>query len=367
MLFGLFKLFGRNKKIAADKSVKPVRPSNELTGKPLKPLGQLVNEAYHGHDLELTKVESHPFLTEFDLFTLSEIDEEQVTRAQQLCEKLPDPHPVQSKLAGGLDTPQELIETLATDPGLTAGVLQTVNSAAFALTSPISSVQHAVNYLGVSFVKSLISQAAIADQTKSCSDVEKTALQRVWLSTAVGSAFATLLGQHSGDPRPSVLATKALFFNLGDLAFILGEKGAHAWYAEGMTLLDRVKAQQQTCGVNSSIVGSALARKWGLPAEIERAIGNSMLPLVKTPTELALKDDELKDSILLYLAGRVGDSVAYEGLRDLAEFTIETIDEPSTFLMKSHLEASEQKLVINLLSDIGFRKKFNRLLSTLAI
>ncbi|WP_299202083.1 HDOD domain-containing protein [uncultured Amphritea sp.] len=368
MLFGLFRIFSRNKKKTADKKPKPTRQSSQLTGKPSMPFGELLNEPANLGASGLSQ-EMLASLTGFDLFVATQIDEKQADRARQLCERLPDPHPVQSKLAGGLDTPQELVATLAADPGLTAGVLRTVNSAAFALTSPISSVQHAVNYLGVSFVKGLVSQAATADQTKDCSEAQRAALQRVWLSTAVASAFANLLGQSSGHYRPSVLATKALFFNLGDLGIILGEEAAHAWYAEGMTVLDRIKAQQQGCGLNSSIVGSTLARNWGLPEDIEHAIANSMLPLVKTPAQLSfvVKEDELKDTVLLYLAGRIGDRVAYQGLRDLSEFNIEAADEPCTFFIKGHLEASDQKLVVNLLSDPGFRKKFNRLLSSLAI
>ena len=105
----------------------------------------------------------------------------------------------------------------------------------------------------------------------------------------------------------------------------------------------------------------------GLPKEIEHAIANSMLPLVKAPGQLMLSDDELKDTVLLYLAGRVGDRVAYRGLRDLAEFDITASDEPSTHFLTNHLEASGQKLVIHLLADTGLRKKFNRLLSSLAI
>lgn len=365
----LFGLFGRKKKKTADKRPKTTRQSSESTSKPSKPLGKLLDESGHWGTAELPQVpqEEQASLIDFDLLVASQIDETQAAKAQQLCKKLPDPHPVQSKLASGLDTSKELVETLAADPGLTATVLRTVNSAAFALTSPISSVQHAVNYLGVSFVRSLVSQAATANQTKDCSEAQKTALQRVWISTAVASAFASLLGQNAGHSRPSVLATKALFFNLGDLGLILGEDGADAWYTEGMTVMDRVKAQQQGCGLNSSIVGSTLARNWGLPEEIERAIANSLLPLAKAPGQLALKDDELKDTVLLYLAGRIGDRVAYRGLRDLSEFNLEAAEEPGTHFLKGHLEASDQKLVLQLLSDTAFRKKFNRLLASLAI
>lgn len=366
MLFGLFGLFGKKKKKAADKKTVPTKPSSES---PSKPLGKLLDESGHWDTAESPPIpqEEQTSLIDFDLVVLSQLNAAQIVRAQQLCEKLPDPHPVQSKLASGLDTSKELVATLAADPGLTAAVLRTVNSAAFALTSPISSVQHAVNYLGVSFVRGLVSQAATTDQTKDCSKAQKAALHRVWLSTAAASAFANLLGQNSGHPRPSVLATKALFFNLGDLGLILGEEDAHTWYAEGMTVIDRIKLQQQNCGLNSAIVGSTLARNWRLPEDIQRAISNSLLPLVRSPAQLTLQDEELKDTILLYLAGHIGNCIAYRGLRDLSDFNIEDPNEPCTLYLKSHLEASDQKIVLNLLSDPMFRKKFNRLLSSLAI
>ncbi|MDO6563205.1 hypothetical protein Q4488_07380 [Amphritea sp. 1_MG-2023] len=92
-----------------------------------------------------------------------------------------------------------------------------------------------------------------------------------------------------------------------------------------------------------------------------------MLPLFKLPEQSALKDDELKDSVLLYLAGRIGDRVAYLGLDDLSGFNIEAASEPDTLLIKHYLDASDQNLLRHLLTDAEVHKKFNRLLTSLAI
>ena len=51
---------------------------------------------------------------------------------------------------------EKLADVLATDPGLTANLLRTVNSAAFGLRSPIESVHHAVSMLGRGRVESML-------------------------------------------------------------------------------------------------------------------------------------------------------------------------------------------------------------------
>ncbi len=92
-----------------------------------------------------------------------ELDETEQAAVLDICAAMPEPHPVQTQMAGGLDTPEELTSAVVTDAGLTASILRTVNSAAFALATPITSVQHAVTYLGVGVVKGLVAQAVVSD------------------------------------------------------------------------------------------------------------------------------------------------------------------------------------------------------------
>lgn len=299
------------------------------------------------------------------LVTVDDVEADVQVNVQSICEKMPEPHPVQRQLAGGLDTPDDLIDAVTSDAGLTAGILSTVNSAAFSLASPITSVQHAITYLGVSLVKSLVAQAALADRAGEGTPEQQAALTRIWASAGAASAVASLLGQELGAERPSVIATKALFFNLGDVAMVLGVDGASAWYQEGSTLVERITAQQAACGANSAMVGSQLARSWGLPEDIANAVEDGFLPLARDATSLSCEADARRSSILMYLAGRIGDQVAFHGLRDLGELDLDDPREAELFYMHGHLEASGLAAVSEILKAPAFRRKAQRLLSTL--
>jgi hypothetical protein len=299
------------------------------------------------------------------LVATSDLDEAAQQRVAAICEAMPEPHPVQTRMAGGLDTPEELLEAVVTDVGLTASILRTVNSAAFALATPITSVQHAINYLGVGMVKGLVAQSVVADAVPEGTPEQQAALARVWRSACSASAFAQLLGQELGLARPSVLSTKSLFFNLGDVALVLGVDGASEWYGEGVSIVERIDAQQKGCGANTAIVGAELARAWKLPSDLVSAIDTGFIPLNTPAASHPMSGDERQANIVVFMAGRIGDRISYRGLRDIAELPLDAGDEPGLFYLSEHLESSGLGRARALLQDAAFRRKANKLIETL--
>ena len=310
--------------------------------------------------------ETPEILREFHLLRGSELDAAARARVGGICAAMPEPHPVQTRLARGLDTPEELMAAVVSDAGLTATILRTVNSAAFGLSTSITSVQHAINYLGVSVVKGVVSQAALAERAEAGTPEQQRALACVWKSACVASAFAQLLGTELGFARPSVLATKSLFFNLGDVALILAVEGIEDAYDEGVGIVERVQRQQALAGVNTAVVGSALAEAWSLPAELVAAIETGLIPLATAPAEHPMDGAMRQENIVLYLAGRIGDRATYRGLRDVAELPLGNPEEPGTFFLHGHLVAAGLERVPALLDDASFRRKANRMIGTLA-
>lgn len=304
-------------------------------------------------------------LAQLHLTFSADVDDEVSTRIEAICTNMPEPHPVQKQLAGGLDTPEDLMAAVASDAGLTANILRTVNSAAFSLTSPITSVQHAITYLGVSVVKGLVAQAAVAQQTDEGTPEQQAALSRIWKSACTASAIAQMLAQELGVERPSVLATQALFFNLGDVALVLSVDGAPGWYTDGVSLVERIDSQQSACSANTAIIGARLARLWNLPDDIANAIESGMVPLVTPPAEHPMQGDARRGNVLMYLAGRMGDRATYRGLRDVAELELVDSEEPGLFYLGGHLDAAGLGRVPALLQDPAFRRKANRVLTTL--
>jgi hypothetical protein len=300
------------------------------------------------------------------LLKAEDIDEASWIRVAKVCEGMGDPHPVHTRLAGGLDSPEELREVVSADGGLTASILKTVNSAAFALASPITSVQHAVTYLGVGVVRGLVVRAALAEREETGTPEQQATLNSIWKSACSGSAFAQLIGQELALPRPSVLATKSLFFNLGDVAIARSVAGAHEWFTPDVDVIERIDAEQRALGANTAITGAALARHWNLPEDLADSIEEGYLPLVLRPGEHPMKGEDYQQNVLMYLAGQIGDRITYRGLRDIADLELEGAQEPALYNLAGHLDASGLKRVIPLLQDPTFRRKANRLISTLA-
>jgi HD-like signal output (HDOD) protein len=315
--------------------------------------------------LESAQAKTQPLPSELERFHLivaADIDKVTFDRVEAICTNMPEPHPVQKQLAEGLDTPSALMDAVASDAGLTASILRTVNSAAFSLASPITSVQHAITYLGVSIVKGLVAQGALAEQTVTGTPEQQAALSRIWTSACTASAVAQMLCKELGIDRPSVLATRALFFNLGDVALVLSDEGHPAWYADNVSIVERINGQQSACSANTAIVGSTLARLWNLPDDIADAIESGLMPLVTPPAEHPMEGGAHRDNVLMYLAGRIGDCVAYRGLRDIGELDLVDSQEPDLFYLAGHLNAAGLGRVLALLQDNAFRRKTNRVL-----
>jgi HD-like signal output (HDOD) protein len=304
-------------------------------------------------------------LLSFKLKLADDLELPERQTVEKLVRTMPAPHPIQMRLVGGLDTPEELIETVVADAGLTASVLRTVNSAAFSLSAPITSVQHAITYLGVTVVKGLVAQAAFSERAPEGSPAQQARLNKIWKSARCASAIAQLLGQEFAISSLSAVSTNALFANLGDVAFASHADGDLLPLVEATTVLERVKIQQRELGVNAFILGGALAQYWGLPKSLAAGIARAGLPLTVPPTESRLKGDLLTHNLIIYLAGRMGDAIAYEGLSDVSDFTLEDSERVERFYLAHYFEGTPLSRLPDLLKEPGFRRKINRLILTL--
>ena len=279
-----------------------------------------------------------------DLFLVMEehLNELELEDIREVVATLQQPPPLVEKLTSGLDDPDELKEAILSSPTLSADVLRVVNSAAFALTSPISSIEHAVTYLGTTMVKGLILQSAVTQVLRFETDVQKAAYMRIWRSSYVASAAAQVYAQLLRFEHPSIHATRALLVNIGDLALLAARPELASIYAPKSQLLDRVVNQQSEVMANSAVLSSLLVRQWGLPDDIYFALRHAQTPLAWNPTDNSRSSDEQTEDTALYLACRLGDAVAFEGLKDVEDFI--WLDNPSPDYHYLPVYAQQNKL-----------------------
>ena len=75
---------------------------------------------------------------------------------------------------------RKLEELILKEPGLVTYLLKTVNSAHYAFTQKINSVQHAIVLLGFSAVKSMASALALIDAFNNLPGLNKTYVLKIW-------------------------------------------------------------------------------------------------------------------------------------------------------------------------------------------
>jgi HD-like signal output (HDOD) protein len=301
-------------------------------------------------------------LADFFLTMEEHLNPVEVEDMSQIVAELRQPPPIIDRLTGGLDDPDELKEAILSSPTLSADVLRVVNSAAFALTSPISSIEHAVTYLGTNTVKGLVMQAAVAQLMKFSTDVQKSAYMRLWRGSYAASALAQSYAQTLGLEHPSIYATRALLANIGDLALISARPELSGIYAPKSSLLGRLEAQQQEIVANSAVLSTLLARGWNLPEDLCDALRHALTPMVTPPAENTRTPEQQRDDMLLYVAGRFGDAVAFAGLREIEDFVLDA-EAPEFFYPRQYIDSLSLHRLLEVTTDRKLGRRVQHLVN----
>jgi HD-like signal output (HDOD) protein len=110
-----------------------------------------------------------------------------------------------------------LAQVISRDHGLTCKVLQVANSIAYCPQQTIVSVPHAVSWLGLDTVRSLVAAAHLVEQLQHW-PVRQQEFRTLIARSLVSATYAGELGTTIGYPQPGQLFTGALLYSIGDLA-----------------------------------------------------------------------------------------------------------------------------------------------------
>lgn len=262
-------------------------------------------------------------LADFFLLLEEHLTEPELEDLEKSLDAPRQPPPMLDRISRGLDDPEELKEAILSSPALSADVLRVVNSAAFMLPNPISSIEEAVVYLGTNLVKGLVLQATVTQVMTFSTAVQQAAYMRLWRASYVASTAAQALAQAAQHENPQLLATRALLSGVGDLSLIAAQPQMAYLYAPKSGLFARLEAQQREIMANSAIMNSLLARRWKLPEDLRDALHHAYTPMVRAPQASQRADLERSNDVLLYTAICLGHEVAFQGLEQVGEFGIE--------------------------------------------
>jgi len=163
---------------------------------------------------------------------------------------------------------------LAKDLGMTAKVLQLVNSAFFGVPRKAATVHQAVVLLGMELVRAI----ALADGafTALASPHSSTEAERLRHHGVEVGALARLIAQHEGAPKTALddAAQAGFLHDIGRLvlATALPAESAEASRLAARDGVPLHAAEEAVLGCSHAAIGAYLLGLWGLPDEIVEAV-----------------------------------------------------------------------------------------------
>jgi HD-like signal output (HDOD) protein/ActR/RegA family two-component response regulator len=192
---------------------------------------------------------------------------------------LPSLPTLYTKLVEVLQSPessvQEVAEIISSDIGMTAKVLQLVNSAFFGLRRHIESPAQAISYLGLDTIQAIVLTAGAFAELGDNREALETAETLYPHSVKVGALAGTVARSVSDDKRlidDSVMA--GMLHDIGKLVFVA--KLPNVWREANKMARDDTlaiqDAEQAVSGVTHAELGGYLIGLWGLPNPIVEAV-----------------------------------------------------------------------------------------------
>ncbi len=164
-----------------------------------------------------------------------------------------------------------IADLIGQDIGLAGSILKTVNSPFYGLSNKITSINQAVNLLGVKSVINLVNGLSIKGEL---GDDQIIALGKFWDSSMEVALAASVIAKQIGFAAPDEAYTLGLFHNCGIPLLMMRFENypqvlAEAYARDNARMIDTENEKLKT---NHAVVGYYVAKSWNLPAYICEAI-----------------------------------------------------------------------------------------------
>ena len=170
-------------------------------------------------------------------------------------------------------SPKDLVQVIDKDPVVTVKVLRVVNSAYYSLPKQITSINHAVVYLGFNTIKNLaLSIAAIGMlPAKNAAGFNGSQYLLHSLSTA-GIAKQIALKMDDADPMDCFIAGLLHDFGKVVLAQFMPQEFKKALEISQLNGASLHLALHEIIGSDHAVVGAMLVEKWRFPADLVETV-----------------------------------------------------------------------------------------------
>ena len=176
-------------------------------------------------------------------------------------------------------SPKDLVQVIDKDPVVTVKVLRVVNSAYYGLPKQITSVSHAVVYLGFNAVKNLALSIAAMGMLPVDHAAGFNSQQYLTHSLATASIAKQLAGRlPETDPMDCFIAGLLHDFGKVVIAQFMPKEFRLALETSQWHEMSLHLALRQVLGVDHAVVGSMLVEKWRFPTDLVDTIRHQYQP-----------------------------------------------------------------------------------------
>ena len=182
-------------------------------------------------------------------------------------------------------TVTDLHRVLANDPALVSRLLKLVNSAFYARTTEIDSIQRAIVLLGFDAVHHLALAATMGQLFRGARICEGYTGKDLWTHCIAVAAVARELARHTHYAAPEEVFLAGLLHDIGLLVLLQVCRGQLRQVCEhardGTTAF--AAAEMEIIGVGHEELGLALARQWRFPDPVCAVAGHHHVPATVSP------------------------------------------------------------------------------------
>lgn len=175
-------------------------------------------------------------------------------------------------------SPKDMVQIIDKDPVVTVKVLRVVNSAYYSLPKQITSINHAVVYLGFNTIKNLALSIAAIGMLPTNNEAGFDGQQYLLHSLATAGIAKQLASRVGADPMDCFIA--GLLHDFGKVVFaqFMPKEFRQAlelsqWNESSLHL-----ALREVIGVDHAAVGAMLVEKWRFPPDLIETVGHQYGP-----------------------------------------------------------------------------------------
>ncbi len=306
--------------------------------------------------------ETHPTLA-FDLYEVATLEPADLERLRQrLTGVSVPPRSVQQLMSPEFMedvSPRALTELLVCEPVLTARIIGRVNSPFYGLRSPISSVAHAITYLGCNAVRNMALQFAMEEALTGKDPALRRFQSQLLDVGAIAVALVEALAPKLGIRDISATSTQTVLSFLGDFVvprLLPGETASRQW---ALGLAERTTAEQFSLGANAMVIGQLLMETWELPEGIREDVRDLNRVLVRrVPNPVGERDARLA---LGYACARIAEGVVLGRIQEPGQIDIDDDCVAEFFQFQGYLARPPLQRLSEILASGEFARSLRRL------